>query len=49
MDCGKPITACMGFVHAGDFLQALAGNLPWVKVRERCGRCVLIAERERAL
>lgn len=43
--CGKEIDACMGFVSAGDFLKAVAGEIPWKDVRELCGRCVFLAER----
>lgn len=37
-DCGSEITACMGFVHAGDFV---SGKIP---PRELCGRCVLLRD-----
>jgi hypothetical protein len=43
MRCGKTIEQCMGFVHAGDWLLAMRGVIPWWLVRERCGLC---AERE---
>lgn len=39
-DCGKPLSACFGFVIAGDFVLALSGALPREEVRERCGVCV---------
>lgn len=35
--CGAPISECMGFVHAGDFLLLLLGQP--VQVREFCGLC----------
>lgn len=38
--CGMPITACMGCVYAGDFVQAIEKKIPFTKVRERCGKCV---------
>jgi hypothetical protein len=38
--CGGEITACMGFVKAGDWLEAEAGTRPWTEVRELCGGCV---------
>jgi hypothetical protein len=30
----------MGFVKAGDWLEAEAGTRPWTEVRELCGGCV---------
>jgi hypothetical protein len=38
--CGKKITACMGFVMAGDFVLAMEGKISKTAVRERCGSCV---------
>lgn len=40
MDCGVEIKECMGFVLAGDFVKAANGEIPWTRVRERCGLCV---------
>jgi hypothetical protein len=39
--CGAPITACMGFVLVRDALLAEDGKIPWARVREHCGRCVV--------
>jgi predicted RNA-binding Zn-ribbon protein involved in translation (DUF1610 family) len=37
--CGKEITACMGTVKAGDFLEAVLGMRTWKDVRELCPTC----------
>ena len=39
--CIQSISECMGFVVAGDFIKATAKQIPWIEVREVCGRCVL--------
>ncbi len=39
--CNTPLTLCMGFVLAGDFLKALKGEIPWTDIREICGKCGL--------
>jgi hypothetical protein len=39
-ECGEPLAECMGFTHAGDFVQACEGQRPWSEVRQRCWRCV---------
>lgn len=38
--CKKPITACMGFVNAGDFIEAAMGKRSFRQVKELCGKCV---------
>ena len=48
--CAAKIHACMGFVLARDILpvwQAMADGrpLPLLKVRELCGRCVIVWDR----
>lgn len=44
MDCGRSISACMGFVLAVDFVvfakSTRNGGNFLGSVRERCGRCV---------
>lgn len=40
--CGALITECNGFAVARDVLQFLDGSIPAEKVRELCGRCVLV-------
>lgn len=37
--CGEPISDCMGFVLARDFLRLLAGE--HIMPREHCGRCAI--------
>jgi hypothetical protein len=39
-DCGRRIELCNGFASARYCLLALYGVIPWVLVRELCGRCV---------
>lgn len=40
--CKNPIVGCFGFVHAGDFMQAMAGKLGMEDIRELCGKCGLL-------
>lgn len=40
--CRALITECNGFAVAWDILEFLDGNIPAEKVRELCGRCVLV-------
>lgn len=37
--CGAEISQCMGSVLARDVLLAQDGAIPWMAVREHCGRC----------
>lgn len=39
-DCNAPITACMGFVQAGDFNLAVEERIPTTDIRERYWKCV---------
>ena len=39
-ECGEPLAECMGFTHAGDFVEACEGKREWSHVRQRCWRCV---------
>ena len=39
--CREPISACMGYVKAGDFLEFLIGKRDGKNIRETCGKCVL--------
>jgi len=38
--CQAPISACMGYVCAGDFLKAVEGTMPPNEIKETCGKCV---------
>ncbi len=37
--CGREIFECMGSVHAGTFLSALSGKIPFSEVKEFCPKC----------
>ena len=39
--CGNEISACMGYVVAGDFLEFVEGRRDKKDVRELCGKEVL--------
>lgn len=40
LNCGRPITECMGAVLPRDICRALAGEIPFTAIRELCGVCV---------
>jgi len=42
--CHTPISACMGFVHAGDWVKWTEDKT--TVVRELCGRCILVKDTE---
>ena len=43
-ECREPISACMGFVKAGDFIEAIAGTRTTDAIRELCAKCGLRAD-----
>lgn len=46
MRCGSKIALCMGFTLARDILVATEGKTKRSQVREHCGKCVEIIERD---
>jgi hypothetical protein len=44
--CGDPISACMGYVKAGDFLEFMVRKRDKNDIREICGKCVLKYDKE---
>ncbi len=42
--CGKEITACFGYVMAGDWLKFLNHEITGEEIRELCGLCVFRME-----
>jgi hypothetical protein len=45
-ECTRSISACMGFVVAGDFLKFISGKIPREKILEYCGVCIFKKETE---
>jgi hypothetical protein len=47
--CGGKINKCMGSVNYQDFVLAMDGKIPFNKVRELCGGCILKKIYERVI
>ena len=41
MRCHMPIFECMGSVLARDLIAAMDGKIPYIMVREHCGKCAM--------